>query len=87
MRSPCPPALPVLIRKPSLGAAELSSLWNGILLARLPRAVFFALHLQISTRTTISKQICSKCTVGLEMWKNPRQIFASLCCAPHEFFL
>lgn len=90
VRSPCAPVLQLLITEPSLGLVELSSPWNRILLARLPlcstAVLFFALHLQISARTTISKQICSKCMAGLEIWKNPWQIFASLHHEPHEYF-
>ena len=80
----------MLITEPSLGSVELSSLWNRILLARLPLSgtaiLFFALHLQISARTTISKQMCSECMAGLEIWKNPWQIFASLRRKPCEYF-
>lgn len=84
------PVLQVLINEPSLGSVGLPSPWNRILLARLPlhhtAAFFFALHLQISARTTISKQICSELMAGLEIWKNPWQIFASLYRKPRGYF-
>lgn len=84
------PVLQVLINEPSLGSVRLPSPWNRILLARLPlhrtAAFFFALHLQISARTTISKQICSELMAGLEIWKNPWQIFASLHRKPRGYF-
>lgn len=85
-----PPLLQVFISEPSLGSVRLPSPWNRILLARLPlhraAAFFFALHLQISVRTTISKQICSELMAGLEIWKNPWQIFARLHRKPCEYF-
>lgn len=87
---PCAPVLQVLITEPSLWSVELSSPRNRILLAHLSlhdtAVLFFALHLQISTKTAISKQICSERVVGLEIWRNPWQIFASLRRKPREYF-
>lgn len=84
------PVLQVLITVPSLGLVGVPSPWNRILLAHLSlhctATFFFALHLQISARTTISKQICSELMAGLEIWKNPWQIFASLHRKPREYF-